>query len=85
MVLNLTQAVERETCCQSPAASNRLPKRTGTAAIADNRGSEKSNRADPSQIQHRNCGDGSCPATTAAEAGAVSDDQANASRWTGQA
>ena len=30
---------------------NRLPERTGTAAIADNRGSENSNRADSARFQ----------------------------------
>jgi hypothetical protein len=36
-----------------------LSERTRANAIADNRGSEKSNQADPSQIQHRDAANGS--------------------------
>src|ERR1700730_2443456 len=81
LVLNLTQAVERELALNSATASNRLPERTSIAVLADNRGSEESNQADPSQIQHRDAANGSCPAATAAETGAISDDQANEGRW----
>src|SRR6202040_301133 len=45
------------------------------------RGSEDSNQSDPSQIQHRDAANGSCPAATAAETGAISDNQANEGRW----
>src|ERR1700693_2634047 len=68
------------TCRQSATASNRLPERTRTAVLAD-RGSEESNQSDPSQIQHRDAANGSCPAATPAETGAISDDQANEGRW----
>ena len=80
LVLNLTQAVERE------LAVNRRQLRIASPSApalpsSPTRGSEESNQADPSQIQHRDAANGSCPAATAAETGAISDDQANEGRW----
>ena len=81
LVLNLTQAVERELAVNrrqlriaSPSAPA-LPLPPATEKV------KSQNQADSSQIQNRDVAKGSCPAATAAETGAVSDDQANASRW----
>jgi hypothetical protein len=51
LVLNLTQAVERAVKCRQ--LSNRLPERTGTAAIAENKdkGSEKSNQTEQMRVR----------------------------------
>jgi transposase len=57
LVLNLTQAVERELAVNRQQLRIASPERTSTTAITDNRGSEESKQADPGQIQRHDAAD----------------------------